>query len=110
MSRRAGRILATAVTESVATLRSAAWPVAMLRPLAEERDWDAFADLVTVADELAQARSWDEALWAYDIAVGIEPRDERALRNRAITLWRTGQDDRAAEAWRQVLEVLPRRP
>lgn len=83
--------------------------VAMLRPLAEERDWDAYADLVTVADELAQARSWDEALWAYDIAVGIEPRDERALRNRAITLWRTGRDDRAAQAWRQVLEVLPRR-
>jgi len=31
--RRVGPILATAVTETVATLRSAAWPVALLRPL-----------------------------------------------------------------------------
>ncbi|MCB9899150.1 MAG: tetratricopeptide repeat protein [Planctomycetes bacterium] len=81
----------------------------LLEPLARERDWDAYGDLVSVADRLGQQRRFDEAVAIYDRALAIEPRDERAQRNRALTLWRSGRDALAAEAWEALIEHFPGR-
>ncbi len=83
--------------------------VALLRQRAAAHDWDAFAALLDVADTLGGQRRWDASLAVYDLALSIEHRDERAARNRAITLWRAGRPDDARRAWQQVVDLLPGR-
>ncbi len=83
--------------------------VALLQPRASARDWEAFSILLDVADTLGLARRWEEALAVYDMAMEIEHRDERAARNRALTLWRSGRKDKAKRAWDELLVLLPER-
>lgn len=82
--------------------------VQRLRPWVLARHWEAYSDLLDVADDLALDRRWDEALDVYEIALGVEDRDERARRNHALTLWRAGRAG-AAAAWRGVVEQFPGR-
>lgn len=83
--------------------------VLLMQPRAAQRDWEAFTVLLDIADGLGLARRWDESLTAYDVAIAIEHRDERAARNRAITLWRAGQTEQARAAWDDVIALLPAR-
>lgn len=55
--RRLGPIVATAATETIATLRSAAWPVALLRPLPRPREGD-FPPVVLVHGYLGHPAMW----------------------------------------------------
>jgi len=83
--------------------------VPLMEPRAAARDWEAYTVLLDIADSLGLARRWEESLAVYDVAMAIEHRDERAARNRAITLWRAGQDAEAGQAWREVMLLLPDR-
>jgi tetratricopeptide (TPR) repeat protein len=64
---------------------------------------------VGIADALAIARRFDEALAAYSTALSIEPRHERALWHRALASWHSGRDEQASEAWADVIEQFPGR-
>jgi hypothetical protein len=90
----------------LASLGRTAEAAAHLRTAASAGDAEALSDLVSLADRLAFGRSWDEALAQYDAALAIEPRDERAAVNRALTLAQSG---RTLDAWRELAAKHPDR-
>ena len=83
--------------------------VALMQPHAAARDWEAYTVLLDIADSLGLARRWEESFAVYEVVRAIEARDERAARNRAITLWRAGRHEEAQQAWREVMLLLPGR-
>lgn len=76
---------------------------------ARERHWDCLDDAVTIADGLAIAGRFSEALAAYETALSIEPRHELALWHRALATWHSGRDAEAAVAWAELIERFPGR-
>jgi hypothetical protein len=74
-----------------------------------EHDWQSFEQFVGLADGLALNRHWHRALAFYDEAMSVEHRDERAARNRALTLWRADRGPEAARAWADVVALFPGR-
>jgi tetratricopeptide (TPR) repeat protein len=76
---------------------------------ARDQYWDCLDDAVSIADGLAIARRFEEALAAYETALSIEPRHERALWHRALASWHSGRDDQATAAWADLIERFPGR-
>jgi len=77
-----------------------------LRTAAGAGDAAAFSDLVSLADWHALAHAWDEAFLLYDAALIIEPRDERAAVNRALTMAQSGL---SLAAWLDLVDRNPER-
>lgn len=82
---------------------------ALLLPLAADGDWEAYDQAVSVADSLALARRFPEALALYDALLEVERRDERAQRHRALTLWRGGRGLDAGAAFEELNRRWPDR-
>jgi tetratricopeptide (TPR) repeat protein len=77
-----------------------------LLPGAQAGDDASLQALIDVADSLARDGRFDSSLATYDAAVAIEPNDERAVFNRALTLSLAG---RGVDAMRALLKRWPDR-
>ncbi|GJM20199.1 MAG: hypothetical protein DHS20C15_01140 [Planctomycetota bacterium] len=81
----------------------------LLIPLANDSDWDAYEELVSLADASALRRDFEFSLELYESALAIEQRHERAQHHRALTLWRAGRESDAEAAFDELFERWPAR-
>ncbi len=82
----------------------------LLKLVREQRDEEARTQLVDLADRLAVEREFALSLKCYADALEAEPNDDRALRNRALTLSRAGDLEASEQAWESLVERHPQRP
>jgi tetratricopeptide (TPR) repeat protein len=67
-----------------------------------------YADLIKKGDHLVGLDRFDEAVTAYDEAIGLNPNDANAWRSKGWVLMRLGRDAEALQCYDKALEIDPR--